>query len=72
MPTPIANLPFIDANQNQKYLTVNEAFTRHEIIASHSCISMALTSPPSSPSNGDSYIIASPSNGLWSGLQNSL
>ena len=60
-------LPFIDANQNQKYVTHNEALTALDALVMIDVVSNALSAPPGSPADGQRWIVAPGGSGAWSG-----
>jgi hypothetical protein len=71
MPTPFGTSPYLLGNQNNKYLTVNDALKRQEIVATHS-VRGTSNAPLLSPNTGDSYLIGTTPSGLWTGLGNSI
>lgn len=60
-------LPLMSAAQSQKHITHNDALLRLDAIVQLSAISAALTAPPGSPTEGDTYIIGSGATGAWAG-----
>lgn len=72
MTTPNLALPYLAAAQAQKHVTVNEAFDALDGLVQLSVISIALTAPPGSPTEGDRYIVASGATGAWSGWDSSV
>lgn len=58
-------LPFIMTNQSQKEITHNEALTRLDMWLHLHISSADLSVPPSSPSEGDSWIVAAGATGSW-------
>lgn len=68
--TPILNLPLLDAAQSQKILVHNEAIQMLDATFQLNVKSKALSSPPGSPANGDTYIVNGSGSGGWSGLTN--
>jgi len=58
-------LPYIAAAQAQKHITHNEALRALDAIVQLSVINSNLISPPASPNDGDSYIIAANATGEW-------
>lgn len=60
-------LPFLEAAQAQKHVTVNEALRRLDALVQLSVKSRALAAPPSSPLEGDRYIVAADADGAWAG-----
>lgn len=65
--TPNLGLPRLIAAQAQKHVTMNEALERVDALAQLAILDAELTAPPSAPSNGDRYIVASGSTGDWTG-----
>ncbi len=61
-------LPLIAAAQAQKHVTHNEALTALDTLVQASVLDKDLSAPPSTPSEGDCYIVASGGSGAWSGL----
>lgn len=60
-------LPLLEAAQAQKHVTMNEALTRLDALASPSAISADLGSPPITAAEGETYVIAAPAGGDWTG-----
>lgn len=60
-------LPYIDANQNQKYVTHNTALRILDALVQIQVQSATLTAPPGSPSDGQVWIVASGATGAWLG-----
>lgn len=69
--TPIASIPQISENQIA-HITHNEAIVSLEALSLGVIIDRTLTTPPSSPSDGDIYVPASGSTGAWSTQDNNL
>ena len=65
--SPHLKLPYLAAAQAQKHVTVNEALTRLDALVSLSVKSRSVSTPPTSPSDGDRYIVASAGAGEWAG-----
>ncbi|HVY12897.1 MAG TPA: DUF2793 domain-containing protein, partial [Alphaproteobacteria bacterium] len=65
--SPRLALPYIIASQAQKEITHNDALNDVDSLAQISVINMTTATPPGSPAEGDSYIIASSPTGAWSG-----
>ena len=60
-------LPLIAAAQAQKHITHNEALATLDTVVQLCVISAALNAPPSSPSQGDRYIVSTNPSGGWEG-----
>lgn len=60
-------LPFIEAAQAQKHVTHNEAVRGLDALVQLSVIDRDLSVPPTSPSDGDRYLVASGASGDWLG-----
>ncbi len=56
---------FLEANQSQKEITINEAFYRSQALLQGGVLSNTQQTPPVSPSVGDSYIVPTGSTGVW-------
>ena len=65
--TPNLRLPFLDANQNQKTVTHNQALTALDALVNCHVGSATLTAPPASPGDGQRWIVASGATGAWAG-----
>jgi hypothetical protein len=65
--TPRLALPAIEAAQAQKHVTHNEALVLLDALTHLTVESRALSAPPGSPTEGNSYIPASGAGGAWSG-----
>ena len=70
--TPNLALTYIAASQAQKEVTHNDALNDLDFLARSSVIDHTLSTPPGSPSTGDTYIIASSPTGASSGSANSV
>jgi hypothetical protein len=64
--TPHLLLPYLDAAQAQKHVTVNEALRLLDAVVQLSVKDRDLTAPPGSPAEGDRYIVASGATAAWS------
>jgi hypothetical protein len=65
--TPRLKLPAIEAAQAQKHVTHNEALALLDAFVQLAVESRTLAAPPSSPTEGDGYIVATGASGSWSG-----
>jgi hypothetical protein len=72
MPTPRLSLPYIEAAQAQKHVTHNEALDRLDAFAQLAVESRALATPPPSPVEGESYVVADGASGEWAGWDNDI
>lgn len=60
-------LPFLQAAQAQKHVTVNEALLRLDALVHLAVKDETVTAPPPGPVEGDRWIVATPASGDWSG-----
>ncbi|MBC9248551.1 DUF2793 domain-containing protein, partial [Paracoccus sp. 11-3] len=60
-------LPYLMAAQAQKHVTHNEALRLLDGLVQLSVKSQRLTEPPTTPADGDRYIVASSATGGWAG-----
>ena len=60
-------LPYIDANQNQKSVTHNDALTMLDALVNVAVQSATLTAPPVSPADGQRWIVGPGATGAWAG-----
>jgi hypothetical protein len=65
--TPLLGLPLIEAAQAQKHVTHNEALLRLDAEVQLAVIDRTLATPPTTPADGDRYLIAASPTGVWSG-----
>jgi len=72
MATTILGLPELESAQNQKYLTVNSAVNRLDVLVNLTVFNRTVTAPPGSPSAGHRYIVASPATGAFAGQENNI
>jgi hypothetical protein len=63
--TPLNNIPLVQTNI-LSFALLNIILTHYEAIANRHILDITAT-PPSSPSDGDAYLIASSPTGLWAG-----
>jgi hypothetical protein len=68
--TPNLAMNYIASSQAQKEITHNDALNDLDFLAQASAIDHTLATPPSSPSTGDTYIIAASPTGAWTGFAN--
>lgn len=60
-------LPFLEAAQAQKHVTVNEALRRLDALLHLSVVSRTLAAPPAEPEEGARYIVAADAEDAWEG-----
>ena len=66
--SPRFSLAYLQGQQAQKHVTVNEALRRLDALVSLSVKSRTTSAEPASPMEGDAYIItASPTGAAWGG-----
>ena len=63
--TPRHALPTLFAGQAQKEFSVNEALARLDALT-HPCVEGESSTPPSSPSPGEAWLVAEGGSGAWS------
>jgi hypothetical protein len=70
--TPNLGLPYILPAQSQKHVTYNNAMRALDAIVQQMVLDRDLATPPSSPSEGDRYIVAATATGDWTGHEGEL
>jgi hypothetical protein len=70
--TPRLRLPFILPGQAQKELFHNEALARIDAALHASVEGEALSQPPGSPTEGQSWIVGAAASAAWAGQENKL
>src|SRR6185437_5148639 len=70
--TPNLALAYIVASQAQKEVTHNVALNDLDFLAQTTVIDTSISTPPGSPSTGDTYIIGPSPTGAWSGNANAI
>lgn len=65
--TPNLGLPYIDAGQAQKHVTHNEALRYLDTLVQLAILDRDLTAPPSSPAEGQRWIVKTGATDAWSG-----
>jgi hypothetical protein len=65
--TPRLGLPFLSAGQAQKEIFHNEALQTLDALVAGAIEEPPRADPPSSPTVGETYIVAGPASGEWSG-----
>jgi len=72
MATPVLGLPELESAQSQKYLTVNQALQRLDVLVNLTVFNRTVTAPPVSPSAGHRYIVAANATGAFTGQENNI
>jgi hypothetical protein len=65
--SPRIGLPFLDAAQAQKHVTMNEALARLDTVAAARVETMALVSPPVPQAEGEAHLVPAGAGGDWVG-----
>ena len=65
--TPNLQLPFLDANQNQKHVTHNAALAVLDVLVNCGVASTTLAAPPQTSGDGQCWIVATGATGAWAG-----
>jgi hypothetical protein len=65
--SPRIGLPYLDAAQAQKHVTVNEALARLDMVVAGRAETMTLTVPPASPFEGEVHIVPGGASDVWAG-----
>lgn len=65
--TPNLTLPYLAASQAQKHVTVNESLRRLDAIVMLSLKDRDLSAPPTTPTEGDRYLVGAAASGAWAG-----
>ena len=65
-------LPFLEAAQAQKHVTVNEALRRLDGVVQLSVADSTLTTPPGAPTEGERHIVGASATGAWAGADNAV
>jgi len=65
--TPRAGVPLIAEGGAQKFVTHDEAMLQFDALLNARFLDRDLTAPPSSPAEGDTYLVAAPATGSWTG-----
>lgn len=63
--TPNLAMPLMDSSQNGKYLTFNNCLRRIDGVLRGNVIDSTLSTPPVSPTSGDTYIVAATATDAW-------
>lgn len=70
--TPNLKLPYIMAAQAQKHVTHNEALRRLDALVQLSVLDRDLDIPPTTPGEGDRYIVADGATGAWEAMHGAI
>jgi Protein of unknown function (DUF2793) len=70
--TPRSALPLLAAAQSQKHVTHNEALLKADALLCCNILDRDLSAPPSSPSDGDTYLIKATATDAWAGQDGNL
>jgi len=65
--TPRAGAPLLAAAQAQKHVTHNEALYQLDALLCARFLDRDLSAPPSSPADGDTYLVKATATGAWAG-----
>ncbi|MBY0610684.1 MAG: DUF2793 domain-containing protein [Beijerinckiaceae bacterium] len=65
--TTLLALPYLAAAQSQKHVTHNDALRMLDVLVQLSAKSASLAAPPSTPADGDRYIVPSGASGAFAG-----
>ncbi|MEM1102961.1 MAG: DUF2793 domain-containing protein [Pseudomonadota bacterium] len=65
-------LPYVEAAQAQKHVTVNESLRKLDALVQLSVVSRTLTAPPPSPVEGARYLAPAGATGAWAGRDNEI
>lgn len=67
--SPNLQLAYLMAAQSQKHVTYNEAMRALDALVQQAVLDKDLAAPPSSPADGDRYIVAASPSGAWAGQE---
>ncbi len=70
--TPRVALPLLAAAQAQKHVTHNEALLELDALVAPVILDRGLSTPPSSPSDGDTYLVKATGTAAWTGQDGKL
>ena len=65
--SPNLQLPYLDANQNQKSVTHNQALRLLDALVNIGVEASGLKAPPAAPADGQRWIVAPGATGAWAG-----
>lgn len=72
MPTPRGDLAQLSESQAGKTVTINEIIGKLEALTVGGVITRTTTTPPGSPSEGDTHLVPTGATGDWAGQTNSI
>jgi hypothetical protein len=67
--TPNLSLPYVQAAQAQKHVTINESLAALDALVLLAVLDRDLAAPPGAPAEGARYIVAAGATGAWSGQE---
>ena len=70
--TPRVALPLLAAAQSQKHVTHNEALLELDALIATVILDRDLSTPPPTPSDGDTYLVKATGTGVWTGQDGKL
>ncbi|WP_039018535.1 DUF2793 domain-containing protein [Halocynthiibacter namhaensis] len=70
--SPILSMPYIAPSQAQKHVTHNEALRLLDVLVELSVDSRTTATPPTTPVEGQRFIVAAGATGDWSGHENQI
>ncbi|HEX4301557.1 MAG TPA: DUF2793 domain-containing protein [Rhizomicrobium sp.] len=70
--TPRTALPLLAAAQAQKHVTHNDALLQLDALLFARFLDRDLSAPPSSPADGDTYLVKATASGAWTGQSNKI
>lgn len=70
--TPRLGLPYLQPNQAQKHVTLNESLRRLDLLVQTSAQSRAIIEPPALPEGGGCWIVPATATGAWEGYADHL
>src|SRR3954463_8097550 len=70
--TPRVALPLLAAAQAQKHVTHNEALLELDALLATVVLDRNLSTPPATPTDGDTYLVKATGTGMWTGQDGKL
>lgn len=67
--TPNLTVTLLESSQSQKEITVNEALQRLDAVLNMHALDKDLSTPPATPSAGDTYIVGVSATDVWAGKE---